>query len=155
MLVFVVTGDLSHKLGWDLGVVDALFRNRHSVAQCVAFCHDTSDGDDTFTVFTFDGRRGAAFDDLGHLAQTHRIARRAVKHDVFDVFVALTELRSVAHTDVILVAVFAEERHDRAVDAVSDILRSRGDVDAVEHQLFAVEIDVNLRSVFVAADENL
>ena len=132
MLGFVVAGDFCDDFRRNVGVVNHFLGHLDHITQHHAFTDDGGHADHTLTVLTLDVGRGQGFDHGAKVANAHGLSVAVVYLDVFDVLDARAELRGVAHTDVVFVAVLAIVGGDRAADAVLDVGGCRRAVHAVE-----------------------
>ena len=112
-------------------------------------------GDDTFTVFAFNGRRRHSFYYFTQVADTDSLTGIVINQDILDVFNRLTEFWCVAYFYIILVTVFAIFGSGRAVDTVTQSHSSRCDIQSVDRQLFPVEINLIFGYVVLTADVDL
>ena len=155
LLGLVVTSDFRINLRRDGGVFDDFLAHLHHIAQYLSLADDGSDADHTFTVLALDLGRCQRFNHLAEVAHADGLSVVVVDLDVLNVLHALTELGGVAYADIIFLAVFTVIGAHRAVDAVLDVGGSRGAIQAIESQLFAVEVDLILRCVFVTTHDDL
>ena len=146
LLVLVGTGYLDRYVSRQVHVVDCRLCVGHDVAEGAAV-HYRRDCNDTLAVLTLDGGRCGTFHNLTKLLEAYALTGTGVYHYVLQVLDAGTELGSVHHFHVIFLAVLAELRGRGAVDAVTQIVRGRRQVNAVHGQFLAVEVHLIFRLI--------
>ncbi len=145
-MVFVATGKLD---GDTLGNIHGLYGGLgggHDLAHWHILDSHTH-GYDTFTVLTLDGGRAEALHYGAHVAHTHRAACGIVDEDVLDVLYRSSAFGLVHHFDIVFLAVLTEARSQLSVDAVSQICSGSAEIEAIEGELLAVEVDLEFRLV--------
>ena len=116
---------------------------------------DTGHLDHTLSVLTLDGRRHLRLDYLAEVLDADSIAGTIVDDDIFNVFDAGSESRSITDSDIIFFTILSIVRAYGSAHCSTYGSSGSSGVKAIGSKFHPVEIYLILRSILVTAEGNL
>ena len=155
LLLFVVAADGIGQFLRQRAGFQNLVHGIHGLGQSRSAGHQAGCRNIPFAVLALNSGRHLGLYHPAQVADPDGLAGRVIDQDVLDVVHALAELRRIADTDVVLVAVFAVEGTHRAAHGGRYGSGGGGGRQAVQGQFFAVEVYLVLGRIIVTAQQDL